>query len=201
MRQILLTLALSMLLVPTVAAQTLGFGSSYTLFSTGENADYSGTIDLDATLPAGIEANYFFDHLKGDKSYTETSVSAHSPSGLFGVYEVQDTAQATAQHLVGVGYRASAGPFVIAGKYFPYSTEGATDFAAEVSASAIVGNWTFQGFVDVLRDDMLDDTRYFSKSQAIRPLMEMVDLVAEYRWTREFGQHDRAVWFGVTFGI
>jgi hypothetical protein len=201
MRRILVPLVTLLLLPTLTTAQTFDFGSTYTLYSTGDDATYSGTMQLDAVLPAGIEATHFFDHLKGDKTYTETSLEAHSPSGFFGVYEVQDEAHQKAAHLAGVGYRQSVAGVTLAGKFFPYSTHDATDFAAEVSAHVGAGAWVLQGFVDMARDEMLDDMQFFSKVQAVRQITDYVNFVGEYRWERERDQDNRSIWFGLTLGI
>jgi hypothetical protein len=203
MQRVFLILALLALTSSPVWAQSPTFSSSYTLFSTGTDSTYSGTIDASTALPAGFHASGFFDHLEGDKSYVEASVGVDVPSGkgFTGVYEVQDSVDVDLQHLVGVGYHRSAGSVNFVGKFFPYSTADATDYAAEVSASTSHGSWTFKGFVDVLRDSVVDDTQWFSKSQAVRVIVPHVDFVGEYRWERDYLHTDRSIWFGLNIGL
>lgn len=199
-RRVLAMMVAAVFAMTTTAYAQTSFGSSYTLYSTGEDTDYSGTIALDTTLPAGIEASGFFDHFRGDKTYVEATVGAEVGSGLMGIYEVQDQASVDLDHLVGIAYRRAVGPVAMGGKFFPYSTNGATDFAAEINASTMLGRWMVSGFVDLTRDAMLDEMRWFSKSQATRTIMPAVAFVGEYRWRREMGVVDRAVWIGLSLG-
>ena len=138
MRSFILTFFLLVLAYLPAAAQTFPLNSTYTLFSTGVDSEYSGTIDLSVALPAGIKASGFFDHLGDDKSYVESTIQMDAVSGLTGVYEVQDTVNSDAAHLVGIGYRQDVGPFGLAGKFFPFACSRSAEFEVSTSVSASV---------------------------------------------------------------
>lgn len=170
---------------------------TYTLFSTGVDAGTSGTVAVAHGFPAHVRYEGFFDHQESDKTYVESTIRIADALGFSGVYEIQDQALSPVAQLAGVGYSRDIHGWQLAGKYFPFTSDEGRDFAGEITLARTWGAWELSGFVDVGHGDQ---TTWFSKSQAVRPVVPFVDFIGEYRWSRADHRTDRGVWFGLAVG-
>ena len=202
-RHSIITLAFALFVVTPAFAQR----ATVTIFSTGVDGAYSGSIDGDVALPFGIGTSGYFNVNDVDGASREDArvVATRAVArGVIAVYEFR-TNDVDAPNRFGVGYRVGSGVFVgVNAVYFPYGVDFDTNTVDEdgqtvqVNGSRALGGWRVDGKLHVTRRD--GATRYWGEASASLNVAPGVAFVGEYRArpvTNGVFAHDRSVWFGV----
>lgn len=202
MRFLMLMLAFTLMAAPAFAQQ-----ATVTLFSTGTDGVYSGSVDAHASLPFGIDAAGYFDVNDVDGASREDARIVATRALVRGVlvaYEFRAN-EDDAPNRFGVGYRLGAGINAI---YFPYGIDFDTNtidddgHTVQVNGSRVLGDWRVGGKLDVTQRN--DATRYWGEASAAFDVVPGVAFVGEYR-ARPVGDgvftHNRSVWFGVAVSV
>lgn len=207
MRKLFVTLAVvfvyALVSVPSALAQR----ATVTLFSTGTDGTYAGTVDGAVALPLGVDARGYFDVNDVDGASREDARVVATRAvyrGILVAYEFR-AHDADAPNRFGVGYAAPCGVNAV---YFPYGVDFDTNTVDEdgqtvqVNGSRVLGGWRVDGKLDVTR--RAGATRYWGEASASLDVAPGVAFVGEYR-ARPVANgvfaHDRSVWFGVAFAF
>lgn len=195
MRRLIIGLALLALAWATPAAAQQ---ATYTIFSTGTDTAFSGSVDARRSLPFGVNAAGYFDHDAIAREDVRLAASRPVYRGVLAVYEFRDH-EGDAPNRFGLGYRL---PYNVTAVVFPYGVDfdaGTVDddgVTVQVNGSRKVGDWSARGVVDVTRRD--GATRYFGIASASFDVAPGFAFVGEYRArTTDVGAVDRSVWFGL----